>query len=92
AKTTLVNSSELHIFEYIVLEGSNITRQKYSYHWQNKYGELIKRYDNARHHPDLDNFPHHIHYPQNIEPSQDIGLSKVLENIEKEIGLEEANN
>ncbi len=34
---------------------------KYSFHWQSSDGQLLKRWDNAAHHPDVETFPHHVH-------------------------------
>jgi hypothetical protein len=33
----------------------------YSYHWADTDGNLIRRWDNTPHFPDLPGFPHHIH-------------------------------
>lgn len=33
----------------------------YRHHWQDSSGRVIKRWDNAPHHPELDTFPHHLH-------------------------------
>ncbi len=33
----------------------------YSFHWQDRNGSLVRRWDNAPHHPELDSFPYHIH-------------------------------
>ena len=42
----------------------------YRYHFQDKNSELIFRYDNTPHFPDLPNFPHHKHSPAGAEPSK----------------------
>jgi len=34
---------------------------KYRHHWQDGAGHLVKRWDNAPHHPQLNTFPHHLH-------------------------------
>src|SRR5262245_13468052 len=34
---------------------------KYRHHWQDSQGRLLKRWDNAPHHPTVDTFPHHLH-------------------------------
>jgi hypothetical protein len=41
----------------------------YRYHLQDKNSELIFRYDNTPHFPDLPNFPHHKHNPAGTETS-----------------------
>ena len=45
-------------FKQIVLEGSKF---KYAYHWENKNGDLICRWDNAPHWPNVKTYPHHKH-------------------------------
>jgi hypothetical protein len=51
--------TELHTFDY----------QKYSYHWQQKTGELIMRWDNKPHWENIKTFPHHKHEKGNVFPS-----------------------
>jgi len=34
---------------------------KYAYHWQDREGQLIRRWDNAPHWPAISTFPHHKH-------------------------------
>ena len=41
--------------------GEEITLREYTYHWQDAEGQLVQRWDNARHHPDLPHAPHHVH-------------------------------
>jgi hypothetical protein len=41
----------------------------YRYHFQDKNSELIFRYDNTPHFPDLPNFPHHKHSAVGTDPS-----------------------
>ncbi|MEA3359588.1 MAG: DUF6516 family protein [Thermodesulfobacteriota bacterium] len=36
-----------------------------SFHWQDRVDNLIKRWDNAPHFPDLKGFPHHVHIGKN---------------------------
>jgi hypothetical protein len=76
----LKNQSELHIREY-----SDPLERNYSYHWQSQNGELIIRWDNSPHYPDLFNAPHHKHQSGKVEPSGDIILDDVLKAISKEI-------
>jgi len=33
----------------------------YSYHWESAEGELVFRWDNTPHFPNLPGFPHHVH-------------------------------
>ncbi len=59
-KLSLTDGTDLFVRE-TVIPGK---MRKYSYHWQDKDGKLIKRWDNA---PDWDveTFPHHLHIGEN---------------------------
>ena len=70
--------SELHIFEYV---DSSLHRIDYSYHWQNKEKMLIKRWDNAPHHPKIKTFPHHLHERDIIKTSDIPTFVEVLKRI-----------
>jgi Family of unknown function (DUF6516) len=34
---------------------------KYRHHWQDRHGQLIRRWDNVPHYPAIDTFAHHLH-------------------------------
>jgi hypothetical protein len=57
-------------------------RLKYRFHFMDKFGNLIFRYDNAKHFPELDSFPHHKHMPNEVIPSGEPDISSVLKEIE----------
>jgi hypothetical protein len=62
ASLTFVDESRLDFSEYFhKLPGGEIRVVAYRFHWQDKRGNLIRRWDNTPHHPRLRNFPHHIH-------------------------------
>lgn len=45
-----------------ILEAQGVLKvTRYRHHWQDNAGRLIKRWDNAPHHPEVDTFPHHLH-------------------------------
>jgi hypothetical protein len=79
ANATLKDSSILFVNEAI---GENW--REYSYQWQ-KDGTMIRRWDNAPHHKDLANFPHHVHDGNDILSSEDVNLTDVLNFIEDKI-------
>lgn len=54
----LVDGGVLHIREY-----ASEAERMYSFHWQDQSGHLIRRWDNAPHHPNLNTFPHHSSIP-----------------------------
>ncbi len=53
---------------------------KYSFHWQDKKGNLIARWDNSPHHR-VKTFPHHVHREGKVEESYCITLEDVLKEI-----------
>jgi len=57
---------------------------EYSYHWQ-KDGKMIRRWDNAPHHKELPNFPHHVHDGNDILSSENINLTDVFNFIEDKL-------
>lgn len=52
AKVVLIDNSVLHIKEYIDAR-YGIERMSYAYQYQDREGNLIFRYDNAKHRPEL---------------------------------------
>uniref|UniRef100_UPI0040573219 toxin-antitoxin system TumE family protein n=1 Tax=Candidatus Electrothrix sp. TaxID=2170559 RepID=UPI0040573219 len=43
-----------------------LKRTKYHFHWQDQHNQLIRRWDNAPHHPEIKTFPDHVHVgPEN---------------------------
>jgi hypothetical protein len=57
AKVEFINGSLLFVKDYLFIDG----KRKYSYHWQDKSGTLLSRWDNAPHHSEVISFPHHRH-------------------------------
>lgn len=58
--------------------------RRYSFHvFQGD--QMIIRWDNAPHHPDVDTFPHHKHVGRRIESSEEMNLERVLAQLEKMI-------
>jgi len=54
-----------------------------SYHWAGSNGQLIKRWDNTPHHPDLMSFPHHVHdgAAGSVEPGNPTDIFTILDEI-----------
>ena len=57
----LNDNSLVELTERLVEEKGQLRVTKYRFHWQDRSGKLIKRWDNAPHHPEIDSFPHHLH-------------------------------
>ncbi|NIM16587.1 MAG: hypothetical protein GTO45_31790 [Candidatus Aminicenantes bacterium] len=74
------NQSELHFKEYIV-SIPQLKKIAYSYHYQDAEKNMIFRHDNAEHHPELENFPHHKHVDQQTVSSEEVSLDDILDSI-----------
>ena len=61
-----------------------LNQTKYHFHWQDNQGNLIRRWDNSPHHPELGTFPAHVHIgPENrCQPSEPLSLPDVLDQID----------
>ena len=57
SQLTFTNDSNLFIKEYIFKN----KERKYAYHWADTSGNLICRWDNSNHWPEISTFPHHKH-------------------------------
>lgn len=58
-----------------------LSTDKYRGHYMNSTGQMLFRYDNAPHHPDIDSYPHHKHTPDKIMPSSMPFLKGILNEI-----------
>lgn len=66
-RAELIDGGLLELSEYWVEQADgDFARRTYTFHWQNFAGELIKRWDNAKHFPDLPSAPNHIHASDGI--------------------------
>ncbi len=76
----LRDGSALEMFErfQVVVEDVEVT--KYSFHWQDAAGQLLKRWDNAAHHPEVATHPHHMHdgSEANVQPHDPMNAEKLL--------------
>ena len=57
SQLTFTNDSNPFIKEYIFEN----KERKYAYHWADTSGNLICRWDNSNHWPEISTFPHHKH-------------------------------
>ncbi len=79
------DGSLLDFDEVVLLRNERIVKLRYAYHYQNGSGEVIFRYDNAPHYPNIITYPHHKHVGSTVEPAQAPDLSEVLHEIEQMI-------
>jgi len=79
------DQSMLEATEKVKIEDGEIVKQDYSYHYQKSNGDLVFRYDNAPHHPEVETFPHHKHVgsDDNVITSQPPDVSEVLVEIDE---------
>ncbi len=72
------------ILEFGEVRNTNLPGKiKYRYHYMSSSGQLFFRYDNAKHHPDIESFPHHKHTPISVIPSNEPDILSVLREIEE---------
>jgi len=84
AQLTLADDSQLEFSEYVqFLPAGQVSVVTYSYHWTDAQGNLLRRWDNTPHHPDLHGFPHHVHTGpgDHVYPGQPTSIFTVLDEI-----------
>lgn len=79
----LIDESLIEITERLLEERGGLTTTKYRYHWQTGSGKLIKRWDNAPHHPEIDTFPDHLHdgSEENVKSFRKMNALDILTDI-----------
>ena len=81
AQLTFIDDSVLFIKEYVF---QNLQR-KYSYHWADASKNLICRWDNAKHWPNISTYPHHKHTANDVSESTETSVADVLDVIKKQL-------
>ena len=77
-----VDSSRLVFFEFLRQTEDGVQREKYRYHFMDGNEQLIFRYDNAPHHPEVGTFPDHKHLPTGLVESVALYFADVFVEIE----------
>jgi hypothetical protein len=77
AEITFIDDTILYVKEYLFEN----QERKYAYHWAAKNGDLICRWDNARHWNKLSTFPNHSHAHGKVLESAETSLEDVLREI-----------
>jgi hypothetical protein len=75
------NGNLLEISEAMQVIAGNINWLDYRYHYQNAGNQLIFRYDNTPHFPNLPSFPHHKHLPNKVIASEKPDLLQILQEV-----------
>ena len=84
ARLTLADGSQLEFSEYIQRSPTGeIAVITYSYHWADANDQLIKRWDNTPHFPELPGFPYHMHDGSTgqVTAGQPMSIFAVLDEI-----------
>jgi Family of unknown function (DUF6516) len=84
ARLELADSSQLEFSEYVQRSPTGeIVVITYSYHWADTNNQLITRWDNTPHFPDLPGFPDHIHdgATGQVTTGQPMSIFAVLDEI-----------
>ena len=84
ARLIFFDNSTLEFSEYVEQNVKNeVVLVTYSYHWADSSGNLLRRWDNAPHFPDLPNFPDHMHNGKtgDVSAGNSVNLFSVLDEI-----------
>mgnify|MGYP001478778822 CR=1 FL=1 len=87
-RATLTNGDFLEGAEYFVLQEEQIVTIDYRHHWTDHGKQALRRrWDNTPDHPELANFPHHIHVGNKgtVIAGHPYSLIDVLRLIENEL-------
>jgi hypothetical protein len=81
SQLTLIDDSKIFIKEFVYEN----RERKYAYHWSDSLGNLICRWDNSSHWPNISTFPHHKHIGDNVIESTETSIADVLHSISKKL-------
>ncbi len=84
ARLTLIDGGQLEFSEYVQRSADDQIRViTYSYHWADANHNLIRRWANTPHFPNLPGFPHHIHdgATNTVGPGQPVSIFTVLDEV-----------
>ncbi|MFX1512168.1 MAG: DUF6516 family protein [Promethearchaeota archaeon] len=76
----LVKNHRLEVFEYYGVKNGLI---KYRYQLLDSKNNLIARWDNAPHHPDINTHPHPLHTPMGVKEHHPKPLPDLLDELDK---------
>jgi len=79
-RITFSDDSLLELSERYQIWMGELQVIKYRFHWQDAAGKLLKRWDNAAHHPEVPTHPHHVHDggEENVNPCEPIQIEEIL--------------
>lgn len=87
-RLNLLDKSFVEMFEFFEIQSDRVKVIKYSFHWQKDNGQLIKRWDNAAHHPEIETYPHHLHDGAEdvVFAYQPASFEEILQIISEQVG------
>lgn len=80
-RAILVDGGMIELSERGIEIQGELAITRYRHHWQDGRGRLIKRWDNAPHHPEIDTFPHHLHEGDRVVSHPAINGLEALQRI-----------
>ncbi len=86
-KLEIIDGSVLYFIEFVEIKEEEAKRLKYKYQWQYENGDLIERWDNVPHYPEVDTFPHHVHSVEGVFSSPMMDLKMVIDLVMDKINL-----
>lgn len=78
---TIIDSSVLEIAMFATESRETLSIDKYRLHYMTSAGQMLFRYDNSPHHPEIGSHPHHKHIPDKIIPTPMPTIKAVLNEI-----------
>lgn len=69
----------LEMHEAIIYQNSEIVHLDYRYHFQDSNNQLVFRYDSTPHFPNLNTFPHHKHFYDQVFASEQPLIKDVIQ-------------
>ncbi|MCS7221702.1 MAG: DUF6516 family protein [Anaerolineae bacterium] len=91
-RAMLTNGDFLEAAEYFTTQAGEIITVDYRHQWMDGNRELLKRrWDSTPHHPELENFPHHIHVgsEESVAPGNPVSFLELLRILESELASSE---
>lgn len=88
ARLRLHNGDFLEVAEFFIIKENQVNTTEYRYQWMDSSRQqLHKRWDNAAHHLELPNSPHHVHIGDDkyVESSQSMSIITLIEMLEDQI-------
>lgn len=69
----------LEVNEAVIGEADHLRHLGYRYHFQDRQNNLVFRYDNTPHFPQLETYPHHKHLYDTVIPFDHPSIIEVIE-------------